>query len=93
MNIKRVAKMLLGTIDDKAQVLDCNKDINARTEHLHWMLMAVISGDCHDITKENRWIGYVQGCLVACGATTVEDMRDINKKPEGECRHTITIHI
>ena len=32
--------------------------------------------------QANRWIGYIQGCLVSSGAVTVEDMKKVNMGPE-----------
>lgn len=93
MNHIRVAKELILLLNDSVIVLDRNTNNDCRYEHLIYMAEKVRDGECHDITKANRWIGFIQGCLVSCGAVTVDDMKNINKKPEGECRHTITVNI
>lgn len=99
MNTKRVAKELIDLVYLNRQNLDRCVELTlaapekVNSKHLIWMMNEIVRGNLHDITKENRWIGYVQGCLVALGLSNVDDMRDINKRPEGECSHTVVIHI
>ena len=38
------------------------------------------NADTWDIGKSHRWIGYAQCLLVAEGAITLEDMRDITRE-------------
>lgn len=45
--------------------------------HLRWMVeqMAAMSDN-----KTQRWLGYIQGVLVAQGRATLADMREINRR-------------
>jgi hypothetical protein len=33
--------------------------------------------------KAHRWLGYIQGCIVAGGGATLEDMKRVNTKVVG----------
>lgn len=52
-----------------------------KTDHSHlmWMLEQIeeekVTGE-----KAHRWIGYIQGVLVACEVTTVEEMKALNRR-------------
>ena len=50
------------------------------TEHLLWMLYALINNEFMSVTKKNRWLGYIQGCLVKDGIIRVPDERDITRE-------------
>lgn len=45
--------------------------------HLRWMLVEI--PNLTDIGKANRWLGYVQGILIANGLTTVEVERNFTR--------------
>ncbi len=44
--------------------------------HLLWMLQQIIGGHLSSETKENRWLGYVQGILVSRELISVHAERD-----------------
>ena len=50
-------------------------------EHLLWMCnfcAARVRDDGHgmNVSKYSRWLGFIQGCLISSGRTTVEAERD-----------------
>lgn len=50
-------------------------------EHLLWMCNHCIprirdDGMGYAVSKYSRWLGYIQGCLISRGLTTVEEERD-----------------
>lgn len=47
-------------------------------QHLLWMLEQIQHGEVTG-EKAHRWVGYVQGVLVALHVTSVEEMRDLNR--------------
>lgn len=47
--------------------------------HLSWMIQTAHE-DGFDEAKTMRWLGYVQGYLVACGRATLDEMKQINKE-------------
>ena len=47
-------------------------------DHLLWMLDQIDAGAITG-EKAHRWIGYVQGILVAYKITSVDEMRDLNR--------------
>lgn len=44
--------------------------------HLLWMLRQIIDGNLSSETKENRWLGFVQGVMVARNLLDVEEERN-----------------
>jgi len=48
--------------------------------HLLWMLYEITLDRYMTHTKKNRWLGYVQGCLVKDGLISVEDERNKTRK-------------
>jgi len=53
-------------------------------EHLLWMCehcepLVRDDGLGMSVDKYSRWLGYVQGCLIMHGVTTVEDERNITR--------------
>ena len=65
-------------IDLAVDAPDTDED-DVSPKHLVWMLQQIcteqITGE-----KAHRWIGYVQGVLVAFGVTTVAQMRELNRR-------------
>lgn len=54
-------------------------------EHLLWMCYHCIpqvrdDGQGMNVAKYSRWLGYIQGCLICKGITTVEKERDRTRK-------------
>lgn len=47
-------------------------------EHLTFMIDSMVSGAVSG-EKAHRWLGYLQGVLVATGAASLEQMKDVNK--------------
>ena len=58
------------------------KDENNPTSHPHllWMLYEIKLDRYMTHSKKNRWLGYVQGCLVKDGLIDVEDERNETRK-------------
>lgn len=48
----------------------------AGREHLLWMLDELERREEQSLTKKHRWLGFVQGVMIAAGLTTVDDERD-----------------
>lgn len=46
-------------------------------DHLHYMISEIESGRVVG-EKSHRWLGFLQGVLVACGAATLEQMKLTN---------------
>lgn len=44
--------------------------------HLGWMLDEIISNQSQTETKKHRWLGFVQGILIAYGITNVNSERN-----------------
>lgn len=47
--------------------------------HLDWMLKELVTNDTQSLTKKHRWLGYIQGLLIAYGITTVNTERDATR--------------
>ena len=78
MNMGKVVNGLRCLIEEKG---DLKLPVPGRCtdrDHLLWMLDQIDSGKITD-EKAHRWIGYVQGVVVMCRMTEVEDMRDLNR--------------
>lgn len=75
MNIKQAAeKTRTYVANARNDALGENK---ASKEHLLWMLDGILYGYIQD-DKAHRWLGYVQGVLVAFCVATVESMKLAN---------------
>ena len=62
------------------QRVNSHREENASLEHLKWMLEKLLSEhEIMDDNKWNRWLGFVQGAMVAQGLTTVEKERNRNR--------------
>ena len=78
MGMGKVINSLRCLIEEKgAGLLDSPGRMTDR-DHLLWMLDQIDSGKIAG-EKAHRWIGYVQGVVVMCRMTEVEDMRDLNR--------------
>jgi len=49
------------------------------SEHLLWMLDELAGNLEQSATKKHRWLGFIQGCLIAYGVTTVQAERDYTR--------------
>ena len=79
MNIVKVAEALSNLIEAEINQFPVNVHKDTGAGHLQWMLDKILSqGMSND--KANRWIGYVQGCLVTHGITDVEAMKALNRE-------------
>jgi GMP synthase PP-ATPase subunit len=47
--------------------------------HLLWMLYEIVLNSYMSHTKKNRWLGYVQGCLVKDGIISVDTEREATR--------------
>lgn len=47
--------------------------------HLAWMLTELQTNDTQSLTKKHRWLGCVQGIMIAQGMITVNDERDATR--------------
>lgn len=52
---------------------------NTSPKHLQWMLTEIQVNHDQELTKKHRWLGFVQGMLVAHGVTTVPVERDYTR--------------
>jgi hypothetical protein len=48
-------------------------------KHLTYMCESIISGEVVG-EKAHRWIGWLQGCLYMNGLTTLDEMKELNKR-------------
>jgi len=73
---KNHIKMLVGPNVDLGKLKD-----PASLKHLNWMLCEICTGR---VTKEkaHRWLGYIQGVLVAQCHMTLDEAKEINFKAE-----------
>jgi len=56
---------------------ECVPDPGTDLAHLTWMLAQMYGG--MDTDKANRWLGFIQGCLISRGLTTVTEERDFTR--------------
>lgn len=49
---------------------------DAELDHFIWMFQEEVLEQRLSLMKLNRWLGYIQGCLIERGYTTVEAERD-----------------
>ena len=64
---------------DKVDVSVCITNLWDLAPHLLWMLKELLTMPADD--KSNRWVGFIQGVMVAKGDISIEDAADLN----GEC--------
>lgn len=48
-------------------------------EHLKWMLVEILVNEDQSLTKKHRWLGYVQGILVANFVINVDNERNLTR--------------
>lgn len=53
------------------------EDYSIGRDHLHYMIDEIEAGRVAG-EKAHRWLGYLQGVLVAFGAATLEEMKETN---------------
>jgi len=66
-------------VDEFGAVPNEDPDNAHYVHHLAWMAQELAQGNnglADDAGKANRWIGFIQGCLVAIGASTVAEERE-----------------
>lgn len=72
-------------VDHYKQIIDKNLDGDLETDpyqklsHLRWMLDEIVSNNTQSITKKHRWLGFIQGVLIAKKLTTVDIERDFTR--------------
>ena len=52
--------------------------------HLRWMVLQMMSESEMSINKTMRWLGYIQGVLVAQGHASLDEMKEISRKNSHE---------
>ncbi|MBB5664715.1 hypothetical protein GGE68_002912 [Rhizobium leguminosarum] len=57
--------------------IECQPDPGTSPPHLRWMLRELQTFS--DETKAHRWLGFIQGILIARGFTTVTVERDFTR--------------
>ena len=63
--------------------------VDKDSEHVNWMLTEIPNMD--NISKLNRWLGFVHGWLWTKGFATIEELRILTKATEtNETRYTKT---
>ena len=65
--------------EEKKNLFD-NSDPNTQLENLIWMCKQVQTQEDWPSSKRHRWLGYVQGVLIALGISTVEDEKKLVAK-------------
>lgn len=72
--------LLSVAIDTKAVALnDVRLGENTSPKHLQWMLTEIQVNHDQELTKKHRWLGFIQGLMVAHGITTVPLERDYTR--------------
>lgn len=74
MNIAKIATACRVFIQ-QSSAPEHNKEFGK--DHLHDMIQALESGAVSG-EKAHRWLGYLQGVLVATGGCTLDDMKTLN---------------
>lgn len=75
-------------MDTKVAAARCREFVNKATslpdnhpeygrDHLHYMIDEIASGRVSG-EKSHRWLGFLQGVLVATGTVTLKEMKQIN---------------
>lgn len=57
----------------------CNTQQPTSSGHLAWMLTELQTNGTQSLTKKHRWLGCVQGIMIAQGMITVNDERDATR--------------
>ncbi|QQO90384.1 hypothetical protein pEaSNUABM5_00242 [Erwinia phage pEa_SNUABM_5] len=57
----------------------CNPEQPTSLGHLVWMLDQIQTNTEQSLTKKHRWLGCVQGIMIAQGMITVNDERDATR--------------
>lgn len=80
MNVKEAASQLIEMIKESNLP---NNHPEYGKDHLLYMVEFINNLDV-TIPKYNekgmRWLGYIQGCLTVSGSTTLEEMKNINRR-------------
>lgn len=79
MDVKLVAGSLIVICEDYTDVLDFNVAVQSKAGHLIDLMTRLIADDYKNLDQANRWVGFVQGCLLSAGAATLEEMKELNK--------------
>ncbi|MGL6341849.1 MAG: hypothetical protein ACRC80_22240 [Waterburya sp.] len=72
-NEREIAQSLFNSLvelDDGKTRADQNTNLPTSLPHLKWMCLSV-KFDNFPADKANRWIGYIQGVMIACGYSTL----------------------
>lgn len=76
------AKVAMKEINDKwfVNIKSERSESGNTISHLKWMC------EQEDLSenKRMRWLGYIQGVLVARGFATLEEMKDISRRASGQ---------
>lgn len=87
----RAAVCALGIIRDTLDEVKPDRGDGTGLPHLRWMAEQLVTLQLDSPTKACRWLGYLQGSLVAMGLTTLdrEKRRNLNSKEgaPGIARH------
>lgn len=84
MVLRMLAKRYLAMLRvDSSSHIDYSVDRfgkHTSVTHLRWMLGELDRNCEQSLTKKHRWLGYIQGLLVAYGYTTVDRERDYTRE-------------
>lgn len=80
-NERRIVESLLNETSLRTVTPERNPEDGSSPGHLRWMLEELLATMDHQTTdKVNRWIGFIQGALVARGITSVNTERERVRK-------------
>lgn len=76
-----ITKRYSNLLENRGNVL-CKNESDDQTDHGHllWMLEEIRSNPEQSETKKNRWLGYVQGCLVKDELLEVYEERELTRQ-------------
>lgn len=77
------SKHLLERLANMAEI-DSVDDDDCKLPHLQWMCQQIVDAQDWSDTKMHRWIGYVQGVLIARKYSTVQTERDDYRRVKQE---------
>lgn len=69
---------LLARYSTLALGLPCTHD-KTSGEHIVWMLEQLAKDEEQSVTKKHRWLGFIQGVLIANGVTSVDAERELTR--------------
>lgn len=69
---------LLERYSTLALALPCTHD-KTSGEHIIWMLEQLAKDKKQSVTKKHRWLGFIQGVLIANGVTSVDAERELTR--------------